>query len=666
MSIPSGDAVQRVYAVRRSSAEGGGELVVVEIENASPVPVALALAPSGPTTPRGWRSSSASTCAGRRSPSTAGWRCCCPARPGGSPASTFRDGDSAATVFAGDAAERWRGAGARPGGPGPGRVRLPAGPRRHVPGRHPARSRAAGPASGRGPPAARGRAAVPRGAPPAAAVAAGWQAQSDRGMRLCAARRPPGRGDRGQPPLPAAAPRRRRDHARPGDVPPVLVPRRRLPAAGASTGTGTTTRSPRCWPRTPAGSGPTGSSSARTNEWDTNGAALVALARHWRLTRDTPFVEGIVEPIARGAHWIDRKRRSATAAQGQGPRHDDPRSPGCCPGGDVGRAPRSGRPLLLGRLLGRGRACGPRPSCCAPPGSPTRPPTRGGSPPRMWADVEASLALTAARLGTAAIPAGPAAAHRRRRHGVARRLRAARAAGRRRPADRGHGRRPARAVHARGRARLLPGHQPQRPGHVPDDAARRRRAAGRRPPQPRPPRLDARRGHAHVDVARGDPPAHRRRLHGRRPPRVGRGRGAVVRARPARARGPGADDGEPHPDPGAVLAGARVRGTARGGRSTTPRPPTARVSYAVRWHGDRVALLWEVDPHPGVAAVRLAAPGARSVVVDDRPAGRGAARSRSPPPPAGGAATDAGAHPPPVAVASADPAPPPSEGGSFA
>ena len=29
--------------------------------------------------------------------------------------------------------------------------------------------------------------------------------------------------------------------------------------------------------------------------------------------------------------------------------------------------------------------------------------------------------------------------------------------------------------------------------------------------------------------------------------------------------------------------------------------PTAHgtVSYAVRWHGDRVALLWEVDPHPG-------------------------------------------------------------------
>jgi len=48
--------------------------------------------------------------------------------------------------------------------------------------------------------------------------------------------------------------------------------------------------------------------------------------------------------------------------------------------------------------------------------------------------------------------------------------------------------------------------------------------------------------------------------------------------------------------------------------------PTAhgRLSYAVRWHGERPALLWELEPHPGagsgngVAApgpVRLTAPG---------------------------------------------------------
>jgi hypothetical protein len=39
--------------------------------------------------------------------------------------------------------------------------------------------------------------------------------------------------------------------------------------------------------------------------------------------------------------------------------------------------------------------------------------------------------------------------------------------------------------------------------------------------------------------------------------------------------------------------------------------PTAwgRVSYAVRWHGERPALLWELVPHDGVGPVRLTAPG---------------------------------------------------------
>jgi hypothetical protein len=41
------------------------------------------------------------------------------------------------------------------------------------------------------------------------------------------------------------------------------------------------------------------------------------------------------------------------------------------------------------------------------------------------------------------------------------------------------------------------------------------------------------------------------------------------------------------------------------------RAPTAfgAFSYAVRWHGDRPALLWELDAHPGPGAVRITAPG---------------------------------------------------------
>ncbi|MEW6474592.1 MAG: hypothetical protein AB1679_20250 [Actinomycetota bacterium] len=44
MRIPGGDAVQRVYAVPAAAADTLGELVVVEVENRSPVPVAVAFA----------------------------------------------------------------------------------------------------------------------------------------------------------------------------------------------------------------------------------------------------------------------------------------------------------------------------------------------------------------------------------------------------------------------------------------------------------------------------------------------------------------------------------------------------------------------------------------------------------------------------------------------
>jgi hypothetical protein len=36
---------------------------------------------------------------------------------------------------------------------------------------------------------------------------------------------------------------------------------------------------------------------------------------------------------------------------------------------------------------------------------------------------------------------------------------------------------------------------------------------------------------------------------------------------------------------------------------------TGELSYAVRWHGHRPALLWELRPRPGSPAVRITAPG---------------------------------------------------------
>ena len=90
------------------------------------------------------------------------------------------------------------------------------------------------------------------------------------------------------------------------------------------------------------------------------------------------------------------------------------------------------------------------------------------------------------------------------------------------------------------RRRLLPGDQPHWPRDVPHDAGRRSRARERRPPRPRPAVVAARRGDADVDVARGDPSPAPRRLHGRRPPRLGGRRLPVPRAQHPRAGGAGA------------------------------------------------------------------------------------------------------------------------------
>lgn len=46
-----------------------------------------------------------------------------------------------------------------------------------------------------------------------------------------------------------------------------------------------------------------------------------------------------------------------------------------------------------------------------------------------------------------------------------------------------------------------------------------------------------------------------------------------------------------------------------------------RLSYAVRWHGSRPALLWELAPHPGVGAVRLTIPGLDATWCSTEPKG---------------------------------------------
>ena len=494
------------------------------------------------------------------------------------------------------------GPGARPRRTGPGGLRLPAGPRRHVPGRHPARPGAAGGAVPRPPTAGSWRLPpFPEALPPASAVAAGWQAQGDRGMRLVL---PDDRlaeavaanrrfllllhdGDQIDPPGPATYHRFWfRDAAYLLGARPVRLPRGGRPG-------------PRLVPRSAAVA--TGSSSART----TSGTATAPPSSPWPGTGAWP----------------------ATPRSSRGSSSRSPAAPtgSTASGGRAGA--RKGDDAALAGLLPAGMSAehlGPvdhyywddfwgvaglraAAELLRAAGQPDAAEDAAAFASAMWADVEASLALTAGPPRHRRHPGGPPAAHRRGRHGVARRLRPARPAGGRRPAHRGHGRRPARAVPA-GRGAFFQGISHSGLGTYLTMQLAAVELRGRRPPQHRPAGLDARRRHPHLDVARGRSTPHRRRVHGRRPPRVGRGRGAVVRARPARPRSRRPDPDDPTPDRRPVLRSCPPTGTARAGRCTARRSPRHRLlrrALARRPGG----LLWEVDPHPGLPAVRLTAPG---------------------------------------------------------
>ncbi len=49
---------------------------------------------------------------------------------------------------------------------------------------------------------------------------------------------------------------------------------------------------------------------SQRQEWDSNGAAIWALAEHWRLTRDDDVLKETIASVSRGVRWIERKRKS--------------------------------------------------------------------------------------------------------------------------------------------------------------------------------------------------------------------------------------------------------------------------------------------------------------------------------------------------------------------
>jgi hypothetical protein len=138
---------------------------------------------------------------------------------------------------------------------------------------------------------------------------------------------------------------------------------------------------------------------SQAREWDANGAALHSIGEHWRLHRDRALLEELAPSVAKGAEWIERKRRTRS-------RRTDEALRGLLP------------PSVSAEHLGpfdwfywddfwgvRGlldaaevlEAVGERSAADHAARMATA----------FRADVDRSLERTAARLGTKAIPAGP-------------------------------------------------------------------------------------------------------------------------------------------------------------------------------------------------------------------------------------------------------------------
>lgn len=400
MRVPGGDAIQRVYAVPDPGAqgeEGPGELIVIEIENASPVPFAVALA-ARPYNPEGLAVveridfvDDVVTIDGRPA-------LLFPRRPSAMAASTFHDGDCVATVTSGGAGPDF-----------PKGLRCPAGlaqaaflfPLAHtavlrvaIPLDHPRRTRRRSTArrrAGRVP-------ALPPALPAAAAVAKGWQAQSRRGLRL----------ELPDSKLARAVDANRRfmllfhdgDEITPG---PMTYHRFWFRDAAYQLAAldrfGFHRESAEVLRSYPARQHHDGFFFSQRQEWDANGAALWSIAEHWRLTRDDHLLAELGTAITNGVEWIEHKRKRGRRRAGEG-------LDGLLPAGisaeHLGpfdffywddfwawRGLVDGVDLL--EALGESAAA---------------------AEARTWrdsmaADIRRSLATVAARLGTAAIPAGP-------------------------------------------------------------------------------------------------------------------------------------------------------------------------------------------------------------------------------------------------------------------
>jgi hypothetical protein len=395
MRVPSGDAIQRVYAIQAGG--DGGELVVVEIENRSPLPFVAAFAVR-PYNPEGLAVVERIGLVDRTVTVDGRPALLFPRAPARLAASTFHDDDCALAV-----------AGGRAGTTFPKRLKCEAGLAQAAflfPLPHRASLRVAIPLVPVRRTRRRGLARrrverlpeVPESLPGAAGVAKSWEAQTRRGLRL----------ELPDPRLAEAVEANRRyllllhdgDTITPGpatyhrfwfrDAAYLLSA---LDRYGFHREAGEVLRS------YPERQHVDGYFFSQRQEWDANGAALWTLAEHWRLARDEELVALTAPAVARGARWIERKRRARRQRR-------DPELRGLLPAS------------ISAEHLGPfdyfywddfWALAGLRDAAALLALAGDEP---AAAQIRQWAtemrtDVESSLARTAARLGTRAIPAGP-------------------------------------------------------------------------------------------------------------------------------------------------------------------------------------------------------------------------------------------------------------------
>lgn len=390
MRVPSGDAVQRVFAVPADE-----DLVIVEIENRSPIPFAVALAVR-PVNPEGLAVveriqfiDDAVTVDGRPA-------LLFPKRPARMAGSTFHDGDVADIVTSGKAGDRL---------PEPLRCEVGLATAAFIfPLAHTATLRVAIPLSAERRTRRKGLTrrrvermpSLPKALPSAEQAAKGWTAQTNRGMRL---ELPDGR-------IKDAIEANRcymlLFHDGPDITPGPYTYHRfwfrdaayllaALDRYGFHKESAEVIRS------FPGRQHIDGFYFSQRQEWDANGAALYAMAEHWRLSGDLDCID--MESVAKGVRWIERKRHTKR-------RRNDPALRGLMP------ASVSAEHLgpfdyfywddfwsLRGLLDGASLldAAGLRDAAAA----------ASGWAEDLRADLDRSMALVAKRLGTQAIPAGP-------------------------------------------------------------------------------------------------------------------------------------------------------------------------------------------------------------------------------------------------------------------